>query len=1161
MSTFTDGWNGPNEGFNYVLFRKCIEELRTELKALADKLPAGSFNTSDNTVVKAIAAVNNKIPPIEQQLQDLESAITTKKLTIADGATKILDAYKDVFTIHQDLIAANINVKDIKAGPTLIFDKYWAANGTTAVVVDSGNFKDFYVLAELVRVKPTNESATITYPCTLYVYNNSDPKVSAVIYATETGLAVLHSGRDFPASGTPGDPPLVKYAVVRTGSDDNTYHYYVCMIIYQLGTTYVTLANTSLKVAMINAKPVTGPVSGVGMAAGDVVQTTRSSDFLVTHVGSMSELDIKALHATTVEVQNTTTLKGPTTIGTSDAKTSLVINGTETVNGTLTTDDLVVKNLTNSKTIATEQLTATTQVQTPLVMSMSSEPMIRANGTQVTVGALSRHLELESADRPTVNDKGTKQEVAYRTDLISSIIYKGPYLLYSEGAPAYVDKIRINDNSDPDDPDNYYILHNGDACLALMEGPARPDGVTEFQIARVYYYALATKTWTTADKDIIPHPPHDQTYQWHITYLKQGTDLYFHQSEVLWNPDLAPSEIVSYINLPLEDYYTKEQVERIVDMFYDLSTRQADWFATDRTSSDDVRGNGIDNPAYIRNKPLTGMSVLDGGAFVDPDVQLNYPQWIVDGGDFNELGKSRGTVETYDDMIATPVGDDWEEHDYMYVRQDKFYSYSSTRYKITAISSTVPRIAAWAIDRVVNDIGNLRQDVIYKLWSGLKKELPPGNAKTKFALKWCYNTRELFIDMHGETPDASFVDGNRLLSSPLLTALYNASIAQGTDIDPTDSRVLSAVQTFDLFKSSGNETIKFKLSAGDARLSFGPVSTEQDGTYVLPVSVYTADFRRMLDPSSVATYAATFTSGALTVTWQTKTYNTMYITDTKTENLSFLSGTGIMFVYDDSVLTAKKLTIQLDTDTQAALNNNVVLSSTYDSAATGAKITTVGNKLYDPQTPDVTTSLLINTDGTLQMVASGTATDKITTLGLHAVITSQDYVKDTKTEYDATDPAKGLSITLTKRTIGSSTMTQKKISLLPGANMTFVEASGSTPDDFKLQLNATSVIPPFSYVNFKTDPAAVLGIFTYARSGQLVNGTFNITNAGTGVNEGQFQEKLAVSLRPLTPIEFEYGDTTGGSTQYLKLATDGTVSFKLGSTGSRLTVPLMYFGQ
>jgi hypothetical protein len=286
----------------------------------------------------------------------------------------------------------------------------------------------------------------------------------------------------------------------------------------------------------------------------------------------------------------------------------------------------------------------------------------------------------------------------------------------------------------------------------------------------------------------------------------------------------------------------------------------------------------------------------------------------------------------------------------------------------------------------------------------------------------------------------------------------------------------------------------------------------------------------------------------------------MYVTDTKTESLSFLPGTGITLEYDATVPATKKLTIQLNADAQAALNNNVVLSSVYESATTGAKITSVGNKLYDPQTPDVTTSLLINTDSTLQMVASGTAADKINTLGLSTAVVSQDYVKDAAPVYDGTDPAKGFSITLAHQTIGG-VATQKKISLLPGANMSFVETTGSTPDDFKLQLNATSVIPPFSDVNFTTDPAAVTGTFTCARSGPIVNGTFAIINAGTGVKEGQFQEQLAVSLQPRTPITFEYGDTTGGSTQYLKIATDGTVSFKLGSTGSRLTVPLMYFGK
>jgi hypothetical protein len=738
MSTFTDGWNGPEGGVNYIFFRRALDELRRDLTDLEAKLPAGNFTTS-KTVEDEITRVELRIPPLIDRLDALDREVKTKKLTIADGNVKLLDVYNGVFKIYQDLEAANIDVKNIKAGPALFFDKAWRADIVAGIgSITSGSFMDYYVLAELEHTGPdTGETGRIRYPCTLYVYNNADPKVSAVIYATETGLAVLHSGRDFPSSGTPGAPPRVKYAVVRTGSSDGDYHYYVCMAMYQRGTKHVDLMGTALKVAMINARPVTAPISGVGMEAGDTLETSRSSDFLVSHL-SITDLVVSDMHATNLTVDTTSDLKGDTTIGTQASPATLIVNGDQTTigdqttTGKTTTNSLVVTTTIDTDTIKTKQLTAIEHITTPEVRD-NSGTMLQGNAASVTVGAASRSLDLVSNIRPTVKDAGKEQEIAYRSDLASSIVYKGSYLLYSRGVPAYIDKIQINDDSSP----AYYMLQKDDLCLALIDGPPHPEtGVTEAQTAQVYKYVKVdppgVSYWEKKSDGFIPHPTHDQTYQWHITYLKQGSDIYFHQSEVLWNPDNDPGEIVSYVNLPLEDYYTKEQIEKLVTMFYDLSTRQADWFATNRTSTDDWRRNGIDNPAYIRNKPLTGISVLDGGPFVKPPDQAEYPQWIVDGGDFNTLGKSRGTVDLYDDLPQPPAVDTtgWEIHDYVYVRQDKNYELSSTRYKIKAIAVTSPHIIDWEIDRVVNDIGNFRQDVVLKVWSGERKDLPQSTPLT-----------------------------------------------------------------------------------------------------------------------------------------------------------------------------------------------------------------------------------------------------------------------------------------------------------------------------------------------------------------------------------------------------------------------------------------------
>jgi hypothetical protein len=180
------------------------------------------------------------------------------------------------------------------------------------------------------------------------------------------------------------------------------------------------------------------------------------------------------------------------------------------------------------------------------------------------------------------------------------------------------------------------------------------------------------------------------------------------------------------------------------------------------------------------------------------------------------------------------------------------------------------------------------------------------------------------------------------------------------------------------------------------------------------------------------------------------------------------------------------------------------------------------------------------------------------TLGINDVVLNQSYVRDIAATYDL-DPTKGFKLTESYRTIGDATQTQKTVSIVPGANMSFVESSDSTATDFKLQLNATSVIPPYTPITFSTDPATVTGVYNATKSGSIVNGLFTIHNAVLGEQEGEFQEKLAVSLRPRIPISWAYADDA--SHEYLRIDVDGTVTFRLMTLGSLIEATFMYFAQ
>jgi hypothetical protein len=583
-------------------------------------------------------------------------------------------------------------------------------------------------------------------------------------------------------------------------------------------------------------------------------------------------------------------------------------------------------------------------------------------------------------DRPTYN--GTSQ-FAFIKDLANSIVYEGKFDFYTE----------IDPQSMPVPPIPDPFPYNGD--VPPKTHPIPPKATCLF-IDKSKEYAEAY--WYTYDRDVVGDetkwtvktkvepPTHERTFQFHIDWLREvddvHKDIYYHEAEVLWNPELEVSRRVSIINLPLEDYYTKEQTDYLIGVVQDLSTRQADWLATARIASDQ-NSNGVDNPAYIRNKPLTGMSVLDGGVFPRPENPYPYPQYVVDGGDFNILGTWRGKFPTENDLLPSmPDGATWAVNDYAYVEQDVSGTGAAARYKIREISGTD---LLWERDIVVTDLQNLRQEVIVKVWTGNRADLPPATVNTAFTLKWCKDTNEIFIDQYGQTDDGSFVRGNKRLNIPDETFVAGTSRLTGTETASWDATKHRSIIDRIVHVIKGVRTEEdWKLLSTDSRLFF-----EQNGKDT-SMTMRLNDIVNMFSPGTMARAETTFApisdNDTALLKWTQYTYNGIdQATPTATQHgFGLQAGWGMAI---GAIVTASDMLVTLgfDAATTTALDGNPIVSRAVISNMTdGAKLSLISNKIRAPVSAEETTKSLAILPG-LGIILSpgGTADEATTEIDLH----------------------------------------------------------------------------------------------------------------------------------------------------------------------------------
>jgi hypothetical protein len=441
-------------------------------------------------------------------------------------------------------------------------------------------------------------------------------------------------------------------------------------------------------------------------------------------------------------------------------------------------------------------------------------------------------------------------------------------------------------------------------------------------------------------------------------------------------------------------------------------------------------------------------------------------------------------------------------------------------------------------------------------------------------ITWVTNIYGTLYTKSNKTESVTFIHGNGITlaydgtvpAATKLTIGFDSVTQTALDGTPvlkgftTDSGVTGNSFKFGLFGDylrvesvPFNKEIELKVGDGLVITPDNPqVANKPAGTINMSIDLTTAlEQNVVLSSASESTLA-----GVKITTKENKFYKPLSAAIIKT--LTIRPDTTLKMDPVDSAGNDLFSTIGLSKDTIDMISTPLLLGIT----ATGAKFTVNKGQIYGVFQPDIMTYDITAGAG-IAVTATNTNDDTVVEIGLSDGVLSQAYLSNISAGYNSTD---GLLISEDYRTIGDSTQTQKTIRLLPGANMTFVEVSGSTATNRRIQLNATMDAPSFESVSFTTDPAAVTGKFTAGRTGLLVNGVFTIENIATGTTtpiEGQFQETLAVSLSPITPMVFECGDSaiTNATLQYLKIDTDGHVSFRLGPPGSKITVPFMYFGQ
>jgi hypothetical protein len=208
----------------------------------------------------------------------------------------------------------------------------------------------------------------------------------------------------------------------------------------------------------------------------------------------------------------------------------------------------------------------------------------------------------------------------------------------------------------------YVMAVSGDIVTIMLS-----DESAEFRYNVPAYYKFNGSTWDFQSVIDVPKTfdnyVHDVTLEWggvHAFSRVPTLKPYFVESYVMWTAHREDNQTVnydgvnwSYLDLVMYGYRSSSEQDQVDSTLEVISTIQADFGETRSTMNSFLPGRPtevVPNPAFIQNRPWTGVAVIDSGTFEQP---LMYNGWLVDGGDFTGLN---GAIQHGEEIAAVPSG-------------------------------------------------------------------------------------------------------------------------------------------------------------------------------------------------------------------------------------------------------------------------------------------------------------------------------------------------------------------------------------------------------------------------------------------------------------------------------------------------------------------------
>ena len=407
-------------------------------------------------------------------------------------------------------------------------------------------------------------------------------------------------------------------------------------------------------------------------------------------------------------VFDTLTVSTQTTLnGTTDINDNLNLKGTTEVTGPVeVTGPFHVVEADIDTANATKLVT--TDIVTP-----KGNQIAKAEDGIITVGSNGVPTHIASSERPTVVENNVEKQVAYLSDITNSVVYMGVRTFFANTLD------ELPTTAVPTSSLTEYTVKEGDTALFS-------DGTSQ----ALHTATFTNGAWVQGDDVTIPV---ERAYEYSIRYQCIDDSDYWVRASLLWSPNADNPPYVHVLELPVENFYTKAEINSLLKLFVNgdnytedqvdaegkvyayagQNPTQPNWLDERKTIEAVSPYTGdVPNPAFIQNRPAAGISVFDGGSWDG----LNYPDWqsVVDGGDFTTIsGEIEKTLEqTVGDRVTYP-------------------------------------------------------ETIWRITHGTEDTMPTASANTRYMLKFCTDTNRLFIDSGDPSlPDTKFqVRGNLLLAS------------------------------------------------------------------------------------------------------------------------------------------------------------------------------------------------------------------------------------------------------------------------------------------------------------------------------------------------------------------------------------------------------------